>query len=505
MKRIHCGLIALIVLTSGAAGAAPKVKLSQNTDHPQANDKVSGSGFDPYRAIDIYWDTTDILLATTNGNGVFAPVKFTVPSDALPGEHWISAVERYSGTAAQALFTVNTDWAQRGFDVGGTRYNPWENVISPDNVDKLDVAWTYTTKNTVSSSAAVANGTVYIGSNDANLYALDAVTGSLKWSLALDGPIDLSSPAVANGTVYIGTTGGTLYAIDAAAGVPKWGHSTGYVIESSPTVSNGMVYFGANDGYLYALDATTGNTVWVVPTVVNAAIDGAPAIGKGYGGNNIVYIGSGDDVCCSKPRIYAFDALTGTQLWYYPTSRAVLASPAVSNGKVYIGSFDHYLYTIDARSGSLRCDTDFGAELYASPAVARGIVYVAGLDGRLTAASFYPPGIPSCMPAYWQFNNYYSIGSPAVADGVVYFGSSSGSVAALSAGKEGGSYLWSSSTGGVVSSPAVANGMLYVGSSDRNVYAYALNGGKNAVYKRKHTPPPRFSELQPNFNLHVSR
>ena len=58
------------------------------------------------------------------------------------------------------------------------------------------------------SSPAVANGVVYVGSADHNVYALNAGTGAKLWSYTAGGVSD-SSPAVANGVVYVGSLGQT--------------------------------------------------------------------------------------------------------------------------------------------------------------------------------------------------------------------------------------------------------------------------------------------------------
>jgi outer membrane protein assembly factor BamB len=71
--------------------------------------------------------------------------------------------------------------------------------------------WSYTAGNVVNSSPAVANGVVYIGSWDYNLYALNAGTGALLWSYTT-GNYVYSSPAVANGMVYIGSSDDKVYA-----------------------------------------------------------------------------------------------------------------------------------------------------------------------------------------------------------------------------------------------------------------------------------------------------
>lgn len=58
------------------------------------------------------------------------------------------------------------------------RMNPFENVLHVHNVKNLKVKWSYTTGGNVGTSPAVANGVVYVGSADGNVYALNASTGA---------------------------------------------------------------------------------------------------------------------------------------------------------------------------------------------------------------------------------------------------------------------------------------------------------------------------------------
>jgi outer membrane protein assembly factor BamB len=62
-----------------------------------------------------------------------------------------------------------------------------------------------------------------------------------------------SSPAVAGDTVYVGSEDGYLYAVDAASGEKLWQFATGDKITSSPTVADGTVYIGSHDGKMYAI------------------------------------------------------------------------------------------------------------------------------------------------------------------------------------------------------------------------------------------------------------
>jgi outer membrane protein assembly factor BamB len=73
----------------------------------------------------------------------------------------------------------------------------------------------------VNSSPAVAAGVVFVGSDNDNLYALDATTGHERWRFATEG-YQISSPAAANGVVYVGSSDGNVYALDAASGSELW-------------------------------------------------------------------------------------------------------------------------------------------------------------------------------------------------------------------------------------------------------------------------------------------
>ena len=103
-------------------------------------------------------------------------------------------------------------------------------------------------------SLAVAKGIIYVSSYypDNKVYALDAKTGTVKWGSISIGLFQYSSPAMVNGVVYIGSENYNLYALNANSGTVLWSYSTGYSILSSPTLVNGIVYIGSDDYKLYA-------------------------------------------------------------------------------------------------------------------------------------------------------------------------------------------------------------------------------------------------------------
>ncbi len=132
--------------------------------------------------------------------------------------------------------------------------------------DTLKVLWTYEAGDVIESSAAIADGIVYVGGGNGDLVALDLATGTLRWKYATGNLIGESSPAVADGIVYIGDLGGVLHAVSARDGKALWTFKTASEIKSSPVVVSDVVLIGSYDGYLYALEARTGRERWKVLT-----------------------------------------------------------------------------------------------------------------------------------------------------------------------------------------------------------------------------------------------
>jgi outer membrane protein assembly factor BamB len=91
---------------------------------------------------------------------------------------------------------------------------------------------------------------VFVGSNDNNVYGLDAATGEERWRYETGDSVT-SSPAVAEGVVFIGSFDGYVYGLDSATGGERWRYQAGPIL-SSPSVVGNVVYFGSADGRLLA-------------------------------------------------------------------------------------------------------------------------------------------------------------------------------------------------------------------------------------------------------------
>jgi outer membrane protein assembly factor BamB len=476
-RQIALASIAFLALAGFCS--AQTIKLSVASGPPTTNVQVSGSGFGDNTFVDIYFDSTDEALVLTNGTGAFSKIAIAVPASAVPGTHYISAVQRSTDGGAQAAFTVSTPWAEVGFTTNGKRNNPYENVLNVNNAPGLDYEWSYATNSfLLESSPAVVNGVVYVGSYDENVYAINAATGSKLWSFKTTDNVN-SSPTVVNGVVYVGSL--SFYALNAANGSQIWSFSEGGYTYSSAAVSNGLVYFAGGNNNVYAVNASTGTQVWTFAT--GDLLYTAPAVANGA-----VYISSSDG------NVYALNASTGAEIWSFTVgTSAMISSAAVSDGRVYIGGGNN-LYCLSAATGTELWSFVTGNTVQSSPAVANGAVYFGSQDNNVYALN------ATTGKLLWTYTTGGNVeSSAAVADGVVYFGSMDNNVYGLNA--ETGALLWSYTTGNwVTDSPTVVNGTVYVGSWDTNLYAF-----DNPVAMVHPPQRPDIKTLQPDLSLKLSK
>jgi outer membrane protein assembly factor BamB/serine/threonine protein kinase len=314
-----------------------------------------------------------------------------------------------------------------------------------------DLAWSVETAVGVPSSPAVVEDTVYVGSGDANVYALSATDGNVEWTFETDEAV-ASSPLVADGTVYVGSRDGSVYALSAVDGSREWSFQTGSAVFASPTITGDTVVVPSRDGSIYALAATDGSEQWTFET--GDEVWSSPAVA-----DDTVFVGSRDR------NVYALSATDGGERWSFQADDWIESSPAVSGGTLYVGSLSGSVYALNVADGTEKWRAQFPDVVASSPAVTDDAVYFGSRDGSVYALNVADGA------ERWAFRTGGRVfSSPAVADGVLYVGSASNAVYALDVAD--GAELWAYETdGGVFSSPAVADGTLYVGSNDASVYA----------------------------------
>ncbi len=349
----------------------------------------------------------------------------------------------------QFVSTSGDSWPMRQHDIFHTGYSA---STGPATNNTL---WSTTLTGAINSSAAIVDGVVYVGSQDCNVYALNATTGAQIWTYATGNSV-YSSPAVVGGVVYVTSTDGYLYALNTTMGTQIWNRTVGSGARSSPTVVGGVVYVGLNNKALCALNATTGSIIWARSNVPVSLVS-SPAVANG-----IVYVG------LTTHYLVAFNASTGLNPWTYSVSSGgVYSSPTVVGGIVYFGADDGRVYAVNVTSHAAIWGYLTGGYVRSSPAFAYGIIYIGSNDGNVYALN------ATTGTQIWNYTTLSSVqSSPAVADGIVYVGSNDGKVYALDAIT--GSLLWTYTTGDIVdASPAIVNGVVYIGSNDGTMYAFA--------------------------------
>jgi quinoprotein glucose dehydrogenase len=222
---------------------------------------------------------------------------------------------------APAGKSPDAGWPTYGGDPGGSRYSPLTQ-ISPANVRRLQVAWTFRTgelgkgvtdwnRSAFEATPILYDGTLYFTTPSTNVVAVDAATGRLRWrheshndnelhysdgvSRGVSLWVDANQPASAEcqARIYAATLDGRLLALDAATGKS----------------CDDFGEHGAIDlrrGVRYAEPANSGWQNYLV-TSPPAVVDDKIIVGSSIGDNRAVAVELGT--------VRAFDARTGKLLW----------------------------------------------------------------------------------------------------------------------------------------------------------------------------------------------
>lgn len=155
------------------------------------------------------------------------------------------------------------------------------------------IKWRYKAKRAITSSAVVADGSVFFCSLDAYIYALDAKSGYFMWRFKMDKG-SISSPCVADTLLYTGAIDGNIYCVNTRNIKEVWRFETNNQVTGSPIVVEDDLYCGSVDGNLYCLDRQTGQLRWQFDT--EKPITGNPAAGGGR-----LYFGSTNKLLYALP------------------------------------------------------------------------------------------------------------------------------------------------------------------------------------------------------------
>jgi quinoprotein glucose dehydrogenase len=211
--------------------------------------------------------------------------------------------------AASQAAPSASDWVSYGHDAGGGRFSPLIQ-ITPDNVSRLQVAWTYHMNPvpdakagsripTSTTTPLVTGGMLYLGTPYGRVVALDSTSGKQLWAYQLPGndqpPFRGLGYWPGDGKrkprIIFGSAQGRLIALDAKTGAPAKGFGTDGVVDTkTPEIMNGLP--NAYYGYSSPPD------IYKNLAIIGSRVQEAPAKGA-----------SGD--------VRAWDVLTGKLVWTF--------------------------------------------------------------------------------------------------------------------------------------------------------------------------------------------
>jgi len=433
------------------------------------------------------------------------------------------------------------DWPEYMYDGGRSGFNPGETELSPDNARNLKLLWKVKLGDgsPIAAQPIVYSGTIYLGSWDGFMYALNPADGSVKWkkdtgvtnsSLCTPSNAGISSaPAVTNDALYFGGGDGNFYALNPGTGDTLWTFKLGDNSEQggayawvSPFLYKGKVYTGISSfcdhpfvpGQMWGLDAATGKVaqqvtfmpegqkgggLWTSPTVDEASGDFFVTTASAD-----FYVPNAYSLARLDPQtlevkdawqipmsVQVFDGDWGTTpTLFRDKAGALMVGASAKNGYFYAFHADNIhsgpAWTVQVSDGGSCPECGEGA--ISSSVYAYDTVYVAGGYISLGQLQKFAGVVKALDPGTGQVKWEHPMSGSVIpaltaANGLVV-ACGGDTVEVLNAAT--GDLLWEYATNGPIFSPAtIAGGTLYVASTDG--YLYAFSAGP---YTSSATPYP---------------
>ncbi len=193
--------------------------------------------------------------------------------------------------------------------------------------------WSYETDNYINGAPATNGQFAVFGGCDERLHIVSVADGS-KIGEVIAGSYIAGSAALYEGTAYLGHYGETLMAIDAEAQEIIWEYDNNgetRAFFSTPAVDENHVVIGSRDKLVHCVNRNTGEQLWTFQT--RDDVDSSPVIC-----DDKVVVGSNDG------RLYVLNLNEGSLIWSYEIGSPVVGSPAVTGGYIFIGAEDGRVY-----------------------------------------------------------------------------------------------------------------------------------------------------------------
>ena len=334
-------------------------------------------------------------------------------------------------------------------------------AISALNAQNGGRRWQYQSK-VATGYPYLDSGVVYFGAADGKVYALDAGSGSVKWSRATS-----SFPAIIsilNGVIYAGvssfnasgrnTQPGAVYALNASDGSLKWQSKTiGFVAG----IDNDAIYLVTTDNQVAAINISDGSLKWYYRA------DNVPYIAQTANGQ--VYVITSPNQGQQHSAFYALNASDGSVQWRFPSGsdNTAMGSVAVDSDTVYLeanaatGLFVYNantVFALNVKDGSTRWQRTLQGTALLDTYLDSGTLYTTASSGRVFALNTQDGSVRWAIIA--------GTGSPtieAVNNSLLYASSAGDGLYAFNT--QDGSTRWRYQSDEFVVVYGIVNGMVY--------------------------------------------
>jgi outer membrane protein assembly factor BamB len=338
----------------------------------------------------------------------------------------------------------------------------------------MATAWSAPVGEAVEGDLTLGSRAVFLVTRGGVVRAIDRASGRDVWTAPGAGPRVLAAEGdrlIARGI------DGALASLDPGSGAERWAVATGVKGDLAPALAGDVVYV-AGEG-LVAVDAASGQTLWTAAE--SATISARPVL---HGA--CLLLGEADGTLrCRDPR-------SGASRWTLATRSALVAPPtADAEGRLFLGTTDRRILSVDPHKGKLRWQWKVGADIQSSPTIAGRLVLAASFDAVLYALDAGNGNLAWRTPLPSR-----PASSPLLARGMVLLACQENEILGfeLRTGKRAGGLKTREL---LRTAPVIAADRLFVGLRDRTIEALDLPGAQAAPGQAEPDESDRTSERPP--------
>ena len=372
------------------------------------------------------WTQSGGNAAKVMGNLALAPQLNSAWTARIPGNNSRARLAAAPSVAGGKLYamgiegkvhsfdaaTGNEEWAvstaasdddkPRAIFGGGVSYengqlfatNGLGDVVAMNATDG-SVIWRKKPGGPLRGAPTLANGNVYVISQDNQLFALSQLNGDVVWnqsgSLESQGVFGVAAPAAARGSVVAGFSSGELNAYRYENGANLWGDTLSRTsistsvssladIDADPVIDGDEVFAIGEGGRMVARDILSGRRLWE---------QNLSGIKTPWVAGNWIYVMASDAklLCIARDsgKIRWIAQLPGYRNEKKKKNPIYWSGPVMAGGQLYVVSSRGAMTTVDPTSGTIGGTRDLGQSFSLPPIVANNTMYTLSDDVRITA------------------------------------------------------------------------------------------------------------------------